>query len=413
MGGAFLVKTPKKQTDIPSINVVDTTAFTITFTLTNNDEKTAEVFWFVDNDLGSVNLQSNQTSSNITATVTEEDTLYVLTTNAKALNKTSSENVTITAQTPSSFTPLQATGGAITNIGDFRYHAFTTTGTSTFSVTNTGTTGLIDYLIIAGGGGGGGFGGGGGAGGVVFGEAKSATVNNFSIVVGGGGSGVTNAQQINGGNGGNSSAFGFTANGGGGGGTRQSNNTGRTGNAGGSGGGGSHANSAPRGLGGSANQPAYSGHLTYGNNGAQGKLFFPAPEPSHKGGGGGGAGGPGIAPSDTSGTFTPRPNGGPGIGFSTYFPNWGTNSSNTTTGTRGYFAGGGGGMSFLSASGAEGLGGVGGGGNGGNEGTPNIEGAPGQANTGGGGGSSRWNGSSARGGDGGNGIVIIRYRINP
>lgn len=57
------------------------------------------------------------------------------------------------------FTPTVATGGTVTdvNIGgtDYRIHAFTSVGTSTFTVTEPGTNSIFDYFIVAGGGAGG------------------------------------------------------------------------------------------------------------------------------------------------------------------------------------------------------------------------------------------------------------------
>jgi hypothetical protein len=72
------------------------------------------------------------------------------------------------------------------------------------------------------------------------------------------------------------------------------------------------------------------GSLTgYGNNGGTGHLSGTGMKLS--GGGGGGAGAAGqAAPNDNDGG-----NGGNGINLSSSFPNWGTNSSNTTSGTRG------------------------------------------------------------------------------
>ena len=59
---------------------------------------------------------------------------------------------------------MEATGGTITTVGDFKVHTFNSSGT--FTVANEGATGTVDFLVIAGGGGGGGEkAGGGGAGG--------------------------------------------------------------------------------------------------------------------------------------------------------------------------------------------------------------------------------------------------------
>jgi Type II secretory pathway, pseudopilin PulG len=61
----------------------------------------------------------------------------------------------------SGWSPIQATGGdkvyTITvHDGGYRVHQFPTVGESTFTVTDAGATGEVEYLILAGGGGGGG-----------------------------------------------------------------------------------------------------------------------------------------------------------------------------------------------------------------------------------------------------------------
>ena len=59
---------------------------------------------------------------------------------------------------------MAATGGTITEDGDFKVHTFNTSGT--FTVTNLDDDEVVDFLVIAGGGSGGiHYGGGGGAGG--------------------------------------------------------------------------------------------------------------------------------------------------------------------------------------------------------------------------------------------------------
>ena len=64
---------------------------------------------------------------------------------------------------------MEATGGTITTVGDYKIHTFTSTGNSTFEITSG--SGDIEYLVIAGGGGAGSlhtnnyWAGGGGAGG--------------------------------------------------------------------------------------------------------------------------------------------------------------------------------------------------------------------------------------------------------
>ena len=75
-----------------------------------------------------------------------------------------------------------ATGGTITESGDYRIHTFTSPGT--FSVSSTGFecgANDVDYLVIAGGGGGGGpvLGGGGGAGG--YRESSGTANGSYSV----------------------------------------------------------------------------------------------------------------------------------------------------------------------------------------------------------------------------------------
>ena len=48
---------------------------------------------------------------------------------------------------------MEATGGTITTVGNFKVHTFNSSGT--FTVTNEGDTGTVESLVIAGGGGGG------------------------------------------------------------------------------------------------------------------------------------------------------------------------------------------------------------------------------------------------------------------
>jgi hypothetical protein len=271
-----------------------------------------------------------------------------------------------------------------------------------------------DILVVGGGGGGGYFGGGGGGGAILFANNITLGTGSYTIKVGKGGTGVSTDSQ-NGTNGQNSSitinSVEYIAKGGGGGGTRQSNYRGRNGNDGGSGGGSSHS-SVPEypGIGGISNKNTYSGWLSYGNNGGKGRPNTQLTEPSHGGGGGGGAGSIGSDYSNSTGGG----NGGLGMDFSQYFT--------TSVGHNGWFGGGGGGFTYASAgnpgfgNGANGL--FGGGGNGGFDGVfasynenPAQDGLP---NTGGGGGGSKFDGGTAEdydGGDGGSGIVIIRYLL--
>jgi hypothetical protein len=257
-----------------------------------------------------------------------------------------------------------ATGGNITQDGDYKIHSFTSSGTFTtdLNIDN------IEILIVAGGGGGGNDrGGGGGAGGVISQTGLSISAGSYPITVGAGGATLNNGE--------NSSAFNLTAIGGGAGGAHGSTNHGSNGGSGG----GAAMNYF------SAIWSGGTGVTGQGNNGAMSGARSDNPRNT---GGGGGAGGPGVRGAGT----TVSPDGGIGI-------------ISSISGAATYYAGGGGGSWGGSdrSSGGSGIGGLGGGGTG--HGTKTAtDGAP---NTGGGGGGTR---------AGGSGIVIIRYitdRIAP
>ena len=271
----------------------------------------------------------------------------------------------------SSFPGVAATGGTVTDITQdgqlFRVHTFTSDGT--FDVARGGE---VEYLIVGGGGSGGNTNaGGGGAGGVVIGSVFQ-TAGSYTVTVGLGGP-TPGTMDTKGNNGDNSSVFNITALGGGGGGIdddRVSDPDGRDGGSGGGGGSQTDSNQVGSGL-----QPTTSSG-GFGNNGG----FGSGSSSTNGGGGGGGAaeigkngpdgdGGEGIT-SDINGTSTVYGDGGGG------------GHGNTTTGGSGR---GGQGFASGSATAAEPNSGSGGGGSGG--------------------------GSDARGGDGGSGIVILRYRI--
>jgi len=203
-----------------------------------------------------------------------------------------------------------------------------------------------DFVLVGGGGQGGyGYGGGGGAGGMLTGSVSLAT-SPYTIVVGGGGAGSANLGTT----GGNSTFNGLTAYGGGGG-----NGFGGAGASGGSGGGG----------GGDGSSTGGSGTAGQGNNGGGG-----AATANGRGGGGGGAGGAGVTGTGAGGA------GGPA-------------KTSSISGTTKYYAQGGCAYNAVNSP---------------NHGGGNT-GANGTANTGGGGGA--YNGSTR--GNGGSGIVIVRY----
>jgi len=251
---------------------------------------------------------------------------------------------------------LSATGGTITEVGGYRIHTFTSSGTFTVSEG-----GNVDYLVVAGGGAGGAAntgsgasGGGGGAGGFRNGTGYAVTPQAYAITVGAGGAGVYDRA----GNSGSNSVFSsITSIGGGGGGTGSSYPPA----TGGSGGGGDYI----AGAAGTAGQGSSGGTGSAANQ--------------YTSGGGGGAGGPG------------------GNGVPSLSGNGGSGLPSSISGSVVYYAGGGGGGAYATGR-TPGTGGQGGGGTGQSSG--------GMANTGGGGGA-----GSGTGYSGGSGIVIIRYPI--
>jgi hypothetical protein len=311
------------------------------------------------------------------------------------------------------FSITSATGGTISTLstptGDYRVHTFTSVGTTNFVVSSVGTIPTIEYLIVGGGGAGAArHGGGGGAGGFIEGT-RTATVGTFPIVIGAGATGTFSDTQ--GPDGGSTTAFSLTAIGGGGGGSWGQ----RNGRPGGSGGGGSEV-SPNGGVGGTAQQPG-SASGGFGFAGA-----ISQQNGTGHGSGGGGAGAVGTRAFDS--------HAGPG----------GSGRRSTILGQTYFFAGGGGGGSWEAGEprrgGPGGLGGAGGGGqarsgvagqgggvalnNGqiGTVGIPNSRGGDAGANTGGGGGGGgayppNIGYENTKGGNGGSGIVVIRYRITP
>src|SRR5210317_1968185 len=199
---------------------------------------------------------------------------------------------------------IAATGGTITESGDYKIHTFT--GDGCFVVSQVGNPiggpSNVDYLVIAGGAGGGATrGGGGGAGGYressgaasgcytvsPLGACVSAlpvTATTYPVTVGAGGAGGFPGR---GGNGSNSVFSTITSTGGGGGGIPSNNAL-----TGGSGGGGVSPG-GPSNAGASGNTPPVS--HPQGNNGGNG-----AGPPKYGAGGGGGATANGIG-GNTSG----------------------------------------------------------------------------------------------------------------
>lgn len=243
----------------------------------------------------------------------------------------------------------KATGGdVIMTNGTHWYHIFNSSGTF---VPNTGLT--CDYLIIAGGGGGGGanngsIGGGGGAGGFQYLTSQALSLGSYAVTVGAGGAGGSGTFGQSGTAGSNSVFGSLTASvGGGTGGGGSGVGTGFSGGNGGSGGGAGFSNSTTT-VGG-------TGTAGQGNNGGN----------EGSGGGGSGGGGAGGAGSPPSG----------GVGL-----------ANSITGT-----------SITYAIGGQGTGGAG-----------NGVVPPNPIANRGIGGDAGWN---ASGGNGGSGVVIVRYAV--
>ena len=291
--------------------------------------------------------------------------------------------------------PFSATGGDVTvEPGNgYKYHTFINTG-NFVTGSNAGT---VEVLIVGGGGGGGDYsntgnaGGAGGAGGLVHHAALDLSASTtYPIVIGNGGpdSPSPNGTYV-GGNGDDSTSFGMTAKGGGGGGGY--NDDGATGGSGGGGVGSGPANQT------SQNAPfqSSSDFSQFGNAGGTGNAG------AGDFGGGGGAGAAG----------SPYPGGGPGGpgGIGRQYPQFHGNLLNVPSLNpfNGYFAGGGGGGNY--PSGAPAPGGLGGGGGPNNnpQSPTDTQPIPGTNGTGGGGAGGSL---SHSGGNGGKGIVVIRYQ---
>ena len=296
---------------------------------------------------------------------------------------------------------IVATGGCITTSGDYKIHKFT--GPGTFCVTSAGTpsgSNTADYLVVAGGGTGGShYGGGGGGGGW---RASSGTTTGsytagpgpltspvsalpisatgYPITVGGGGTGVPAPSNCNGGSG-STSTFSTVSSAGGGGGGGQ----GANGVAGGSGGGGSW-NASSGGTGGAGNTPP----VTPAQGSAGGTGHGPSSPYATAGGGG-------ATEVGQNAVTAPSTAGRGGAGA----------TSCITASPVGYSGGGGG-----SGEGAHGVTAgaaspCGSGTAGANTNAPSTAGA---VNRGGGTGGAFGPGPSSISGNGGSGIVVIRYK---
>jgi hypothetical protein len=313
---------------------------------------------------------------------------------------------------PIEFTPASALGGTTATYTEsgitYRTHTFSTVGTSTFTVQNSGSWNTFDILTVAGGGGGATrHAGGGGGGGVVYRQDLSLTATNYTLTVGAGGAGAPSGPCDGSGcgrvgqRGGNSSFVGGLFNivsiGGGGG---QANEGAANVDGGSAAGGNSNLaqNVATRNSFGVAQQPT-SASGGFGNRGGQGLGGRNAGAQGYAGGGGGGASAPSSIPAIG---FDIAGRGGDG----------GAGLLNTISGSPVYYAGGGGGSGCFGAAG-DSIGGVG---NTGAIGTgSNARGGNATAFGGGGGAGGFGNGQQSPehlgGGDGRQGIIIIRYPI--
>ncbi|MDB2561677.1 hypothetical protein N9X67_04850 [Amylibacter sp.] len=306
---------------------------------------------------------------------------------------------------------ITATGGTVTESGDFKIHSFT--GDGCFVVSSAGNpigSTSVDYLVVAGGGAAGACtSAGGGAGG--YRESHSTpvsgcysasplatptgitvTATTYPVTVGAGGAGTSNPASPAATQNGSNSVF-STITSAGGGGSKNADNA--VGGSGGSGGGGGFVFpgslvQSPDDFKGAGNTPPVS--PPQGNPGGKGyNAYAPFSPASLMTGGGGGAGAAGQ-------------NGGPTGAGGIISGGGGNGVSSSITGSSVARAGGG-------AGGVKGGGSVSPGGTGGGGGTSPVQnvGCAGAVNTGGGaGGTSDSLSTSAAGGSG---IVIIRYKF--
>ena len=314
---------------------------------------------------------------------------------------------------------LNATGGTVFEIGDYRWHIINSSlppqSIAINQIASDPTYNVMDFLVVAGGGGAGGgdnaYGGGGGGGGVIFRPGKPITTTGgpYQVTIGSGGAGqpVDNSNVPNGANGGDTiigsspDPIYFIAKGGGGGAVASAYSFGTNGSSGGSGGGGAGGGPGPK-PGGSATQPSQPGDSgAYGHSGSGG---------SSGGGGGGGSGnggnGPGGSGSGANGYQVPTtflPPSVPSPLASAISPITAPSPEFR------HFAAGGAGNSSAS-------GGAGGGGDGGNSdplgNLPDLPSAAyGVNGRGSGGGSWTSNNPRSFAGDGGDGIIIFKYKF--
>lgn len=343
----------REASNLTAVTATDPDGDSITFTVTSGTIPTGLTFNSDGTWTGTANAETS-------------DTTYSFTVQASDGTNTSTRNYSITVKAPSIV-------------------AFTSVGTSTWTVPSSLVGRTAEVLVVAGGGGGG-RAGGGGAGGVLH-HTGLTLASSYSVTVGAGGLGHygdSNQESLM--RGGNSLFGALTAFGGGGGAYSATN-----GYPGGSGGG--HGFNGSTQSGGASIQTSNNGGTGYGSAGASGQAGS-----RNAGGGGGGVNGTGGAGTDATSY------GGAG-GYFANFNTYGTNASNGTSGTRGYFGGGGGGdgHSYTNSPG-----GVGGGGTSTARSAPNAA-SKGQDNTGGGGGAAHYSTSGFNSNmNGGSGVVLVR-----
>lgn len=278
----------------------------------------------------------------------------------------------------------KASGGSIYSDSTYYYHVFTNSGTFTPSQSLT-----CDYVVVGGGasGGSGYFGGGGGAGGYRTATSQSLSATGYTVTIGAGGA----ANPAGSGYAGGTTTFNsLSSSGGGYGGAAVA------GGSGGSGGGGSAVAGAGR-SGGSGNSGSYS--PVEGYNGGSG---YSQSDGASTGGGGGGGG------ASANGGNCQAHTGGAG-GTGTYSALTDAVQIGELSGGHYYIAGGGGGGENYPYGGGTnypGPAGLGGGGIGGLRSVSNP--SSGMAGTGAGGGGAGGD-AYATAGNGGSGLVIVRY----
>jgi hypothetical protein len=328
------------------------------------------------------------------------------------------EDTTTELKIPPTFTA--ATGGTVTESGDFKIHTFTGDGCFVVSsignatATPGGGPAVVDYLVVAGGGGGGVNGGyasyprgtgGGGAGGFRYSASGwcspspapghplrsptgiTVTAQTYPITVGGGGTGRSAPTNPDQGGAGSNSVFSTITSAGGAGGGGHCQGTSVPELSGGSGAGGRNGVL----TGGSGNTPPVS--PPQGNDGGDASGGDITTNFTGAGGGGAGAaGGNGTSPAGAVG--------GVGAGIPNVFGTIGEPSG-------GFYYYAGGGAAGNGYNGPVGAGGTGGGGPGGAHPGSSAGSAPANRGGGGGGTGGQAAGSSS---SGGKGLVVLRYK---